>query len=70
MHLEGELNATLLFEHGGRQPTNTLWVAHIRVWVHVPREDSLGLNGESLCQALLEGRHAQPGEDPGLGRPC
>ena len=29
MHLEGELNATLLFEHGGCRPTSTLWVAHI-----------------------------------------
>lgn len=29
MRLEGELNATLLFEHGGRQPPSTLWVAHI-----------------------------------------
>ena len=29
MRLEGELNSTLLFEHGGRQPTSTLWVSHI-----------------------------------------
>lgn len=29
MRLEGELNATLLFEHGGRQPTNMIWVARI-----------------------------------------
>lgn len=29
MHVEGELNATLLFEHGSGQPTITLWVACI-----------------------------------------
>ena len=29
MRLEGELNATLMFEHGGREPASMLWVAHI-----------------------------------------
>ena len=29
MRLEGELNATLLFEHGGHQPASMLWVARI-----------------------------------------
>ena len=29
MRLEGELNATLLFEHGGLQQASTLWVARI-----------------------------------------
>lgn len=28
-HLEGELSCTLLFEHGGRQTTSSLWVVHI-----------------------------------------
>ena len=31
MPLEGELNATLLFEHGGHQPTSLLWIARIRL---------------------------------------
>ena len=29
MRMQGELNATLLFEYGGRQPARMLWVAHI-----------------------------------------
>jgi hypothetical protein len=29
MCVEGELNASLLFEHGNHQPTSTLWVARI-----------------------------------------
>ena len=29
MRLEGELNATLLFEHGGRQSASLLWIACI-----------------------------------------
>ena len=29
MRLEGELNATLLFEHGGCQSESPLWIAHI-----------------------------------------
>lgn len=29
MRIEGELNATLLFEYGGRHPTRMLWVAPI-----------------------------------------
>lgn len=29
MRLEGELNDTLMFEHGGRQPVSMLWAAHI-----------------------------------------
>ena len=29
MRLEGELNATLLFEHGVYQPTSMLWVSRI-----------------------------------------
>ena len=34
MQLKGELNATLLFEHGGRQLASTLWAAlWIALWV-------------------------------------
>ena len=29
MCLEGELNETLLFEHGGCQPTSPLWISRI-----------------------------------------
>lgn len=29
MRLEREFNATLLFEHGGRQPTSSLWISRI-----------------------------------------
>lgn len=29
MHLEGELNTTLMFKHGGHQLASTLWVEHI-----------------------------------------
>ena len=31
IQLEGELNATLRFEHGGGQPASMLWVAHIHL---------------------------------------
>ena len=29
MHLEGELNVTLLFKHGGHQLASPLWISHI-----------------------------------------
>ena len=43
MRLEGELNATLLFEHGGLEQASTLWVARIFL-------------GQLFCERLALGR--------------
>ena len=42
MWLEGELNVSLLFEHGGLQPASTLWVAHILLGRLFPERLALG----------------------------
>ena len=36
-HLEDDLNSSFLFEHGGRQRANQLWITHILLG-HLSRE--------------------------------
>lgn len=66
--LEGELNSTLLFDHGGRKPAISVGGLY-PPWMFFLGEVFLGPDGGSFHKALLDGRHAQFGEAPRPSRP-
>ena len=49
-HLEGELSSTLLFEHGGRQTANSLWVVCILLGCLFQERLALGRTVEAFAK--------------------